>query len=106
MGRNNDLVGVTVENGKRYIALEDMDGRKTVSPIDAEKVWLRLKFDSNSNIFVFSYSIDGEEFLPAGQIFTAWFGHWKGARPALFSFNTVDSSGTAFFDDFIYQRDK
>ena len=106
MGRNNDLVGVTVENGKRYIALEDMDGRKTVSPIDAEKVWLRLKFDSNSNIFVFSYSIDGEEFLPAGQIFTAWFGHWKGARPALFSFNTVESSGTAYFDDFVYQRDK
>ena len=106
MGRNNDLVGVTVENGKRYIALEDMDGRKTVSPIDAEKVWLRLKFDSNSNIFVFSYSVDGEEFLPAGQIFTAWFGHWKGARPALFSFNTVDSAGTAFFDDFIYKRSK
>ena len=106
MGRNNDLVGDLVENGTRHIALEDGDGRRIISTLDSDKVWLRLKFDSNLNIFIFFYSIDGETFLPAGQIFTAWFGFWKGARPALFSFNTVDSSGTAFFDDFIYQRDK
>ena len=106
MGRNNDCVGVLVEDGMRYLALEDIDGMRKISLLSADKVWLRLKFDSNSNIFVFSYSTDGKEFLPAGQIFTAWFGFWKGARPALFSFNTVDSAGTAYFDDFIYQLDK
>ena len=106
MGKDNQCVGVLVKDGMKYITLDDEDGMRDVSPVNAEKVWLRLKFDSNSNIFVFSYSTDGNEFLPAGQIFTAWFGFWKGARPALFSYNTIGSAGTALFDDFIYQLDK
>ena len=106
MGRENLCCGVMVTEEGKFLYLKDEDGINTIAPLDSDKVWIRLNFDSNVNIFTFIYSTDGKEYLPTRKLLMARFGHWKGARPALFSYNTKTSAGTAYFDDFIYQRDK
>ena len=106
MGGKNTCFGVMATAEGKFIYMEDEDGLRTVAPLESDKVWIRLKFDSNVNIFTFVYSTDGVEYLPSGELFMAKFGHWKGARPALFSYNTESDAGTAYFDDFIYILEK
>ena len=71
----------------------------------ASKLWLRLSFDTEveEDGFSFSFSRDGKRFEPFGEHFAAHFGYWKGARVALYSYNTDRSGGTAWFRDFRYR---
>ena len=64
-----------------------------------------MTFNIEDNVFGFSYSLDGKDYLPIGKTFEANFGNWKGARVALFSYNEDTDAGTAWFDDFTYKRD-
>jgi hypothetical protein len=70
----------------------------------ARTIRLRLSFDVNAeeNGFSFSYSRDGKTFEPFGDAFAAHNGFWKGARVALFSYNTEKEGGTAWFRHFRY----
>jgi hypothetical protein len=74
--------------------------------LDASRLWLRLSFDAEvvNGGFSFSYSCDGRRFEPFGEPFEAHFGYWKGARVALYSYNTDHPGGTAWFRDFRYQQ--
>ena len=73
--------------------------------LDASKIWLRLSFDAEAQDegFSFSYSRDGKHFQPLGAPFAAHFGYWKGARVALYSYNTDRPSGTAWFRNFKFE---
>ena len=105
MGRDNWCLGVR-KGGKGLSLSFEKDGERQASvPLDASKIWIRMTFDIEDNVFGFSYSADGKDFLPVGKTFEAYFGNWKGARVALFSYNDDTRAGTAWFDDFKYKRE-
>ncbi len=99
MGKENRLAGVRMEGGRKVVfsgeALQDFEG---------DGVWFRLYFDARDNVFRFAWSADGTQFTDIGEAFEAHFGFWKGARVALYSYNTLSPAGTALFDDFTYLR--
>ncbi len=81
--------GVFIENsGKREIVCEGKFNR----------LWLRVRNDSQRNSHQFYYSIDGKKFTPAGEAFPMRSGYWKGIRVGLFCYGP---SGQAQFDSFI-----
>lgn len=108
MGRNNYCIGIRQSSGGREIFVEK-DGEVLDSRhLKASKVWLRLSFDAEAREggFSFLYSLDGKNFERFGEAFAAHNGFWKGARPALYSFNTEQRAGTAWFRDFRYVEEK
>ena len=106
MGRQDFCAGVHMKDGRPNLSLEVGGNIQKMADLSAGKVWLRVTFDAVENIFRYSYSTDGKEFIPLGGTFGMRFGFWKGARVALFCYNAEASSGTAFFDDFTYLREK
>ena len=105
MGKDNFLAGIRKTGSGTAVSFEKDGERLASAPVEAPKVWIRMTFDIEDNVFGFSYSVDGKDFLPLGKTFEAGFGYWKGARVALFSYNDDTDAGTAWFDDFVYKRD-
>ena len=102
MGKENYCIGVRQGTAGRELYFEKDGEILATERIDASKLWLRLSFDAEDfkDSFAFSYSLGGRRFIPFGEAFTAQFGFWKGARPALFSYNELADGGTALFRDF------
>lgn len=76
--------------------------RETI-PLQEQKVWLRADCDFLSELGQFSYSLDGETFLPIGGEVKLIFQlkTFQGVRYALFNFNTAGGEGGyADFDQF------
>ena len=105
MGRDNYCAGVRKSAGKLSFSFEKDGEVLKEAAFEGSKVLIRMSFDIEGNVFGFSYSADGKDFLPAGDTFEANFGYWKGARVALFSYNGDASAGTALFDEFVYTTD-
>ncbi|MBO5634105.1 MAG: glycoside hydrolase 43 family protein [Bacteroidales bacterium] len=105
MGRDNYCVGVRKSGDGLSVSFEKEGDPLALIPLESKKIWIRMTFDIADNVFGFSYSADGKDFLPIGETFEANFGFWKGARVALFSYNEDTDAGTAWFDDFKYKRD-
>ena len=104
MGKENYLLEVGQAAGHRTLSVLRTDNGTADLPDALDAVWLRLTFDARDNAFQFAWSADGSQFSDLGDPFAAHFGFWKGARVALFSYNTETTAGTALFDDFIYLR--
>ncbi len=67
------------------------------------KIWLRLSGDYDNDKARYWYSIDGNEFLPAGEdmVLSYQLISFQGSRPALFAFNHKGKNGGyADFDNF------
>ena len=62
-----------------------------------DRLWLRVTNDCQKNRHQFSYSLDGQHFVEAGDTFPMRGGYWKGIRVGLFCYGP---SGKAHFDDF------
>ena len=108
MGRNNYCIGIRQVSGRRELYYEK-DGEVLESlAMQPATVWLRLSFDAETpeGGFSFQYSLDGKRFAPFGEAFAAHNGFWKGARPALYSYNTEQRGGTAWFRDFVFTEKK
>ena len=106
MGSDNYTAGIRLENGSTTLSLEKEGEILASTAFDKSKIWLRMTFEDEAKVFGFSYSKDGKDFIPIGESFENHFGNWKGARPALFSYNEKAAEGTAFFSDFVYRLDK
>ena len=100
MGKENFRAGVSQMNGSKVLFAGHLGERK----YNGDVLWLRLSFDARDNVFQFAWSPDGKQYSDIGDPFEAHFGFWKGARVALYSYNTQDAAGTALFDDFTYLR--
>ncbi|MDR1742825.1 MAG: glycoside hydrolase 43 family protein [Dysgonamonadaceae bacterium] len=98
------LVGVSRENGKNCVYYEDNAKNTVKQDIKGKKIYLRIRLDLPDRNRCY-YSLDNKKYLPLGEPFKAQFGFWKGARIALFSYNTSIDSGEALFDDFVYDYD-
>ena len=105
MGAENFCIGVSLTQGRQALFFEKEGEILDTTPLKANKIWLRLCFDVNAGTdgFYFSFSSDGKTFQRFGNAFTARNGFWKGARPALFSYNTIAPAGTAWFRKFEFQ---
>ena len=82
------LQGIFVEAGGQ---------RQIVRSGKFDRLWLRVTNDSRQNRHQFSYSLDGQHFVEAGDTFPMRGGYWKGIRVGLFCYGP---SGKAHFDDF------
>ncbi len=115
--QDGDRAGVSMfDKGLSYVGVEQTEnGRRllfcvgaaeTPGPaVHADVVELRVRLNGDSATY--SYSVDeGKTFVPLGTPTKAEFSWWKGARPALFAFNTrkdTQSKGYVDFDWAHYQ---
>ena len=100
MGKENFRAGICMVNGCKVLSAGPSGEQK----FNGDTIWIRLSFNARDNAFQFAWSAEGERFSDIGDPFEAHFGFWKGARVAIYSYNTLSNAGTALFDDFIYQR--
>ncbi|MBX3007201.1 MAG: glycoside hydrolase 43 family protein [Melioribacteraceae bacterium] len=70
--------------------------RMSVKPEDDSEIIPKV-------ICKFSYSIDGEKYLPIGKEFIAKEGRWVGAKVGLFASSISDSNGYADFEWFRFE---
>jgi beta-xylosidase len=107
------LIGVQRKDGKNLVFF-DADRRQTEKlsekdlqsqPVNTKIVYLKIKLDFNANSNSCLWSTDNRNFKPLGTEFKAAFGHWKGARIGLFSYNGATDDGVAMFDWFKYDYD-
>jgi hypothetical protein len=65
-----------------------------------------VKIDLDGNNTLLFYSLDGKTYNRLGETCQlSGYNYWKAVRPALFSYNTKKSAGTALFDWFHYTHD-
>ncbi len=107
MGKGTRNLGIRQEGGKRFLYIEEEDGSISYEePYKGKTVSLKAEYDFVNQKCLFSYSADGRTFKQAGGEFVTYYTNWKGARPAIFSYNTVKDGGTAIFDNFVYDYDE
>jgi beta-xylosidase len=83
-----------LQNGKEQVIEEQ--------PLQTDAIYLRVKVSSPDARCQFSYSIDGNHFVPVGNEFKAKPGKWIGAKVGLFVVSRPDArlGGYADFDWF------
>jgi len=108
----NRIMGLGVcaeEDGTLHLYLEDKGEVQAFPnvPLSPKSViHLRLSQDAVQNSHQFAYSLDGKSYTNIGEAFPERMHGWKGARVSLYTYTTSDaSSGTAYFDNFIYRID-
>ena len=55
-------------------------------------MWLKITNDSEQNRHQFYYSIDGQNYIPAGSPFAMRGGYWKGIRVGLFCYEPTSQA--------------
>ena len=100
MGRENQVLGIMQEDGKRYLYTAREESELKRKSFSGNKVFLRLETDAVRNIYRLSYSTDNVNYDTLTDEFAMRFGFWKGVRVALYCYNTLTDSGEASFDDF------
>jgi beta-xylosidase len=90
-GRQPSWIGITQGKGERRVTFA-VAGVGTPGPVvTGDTVQLRMHVADES--VEYSYSLDdGKTFQPLGSKAKLYFSWWKGARPALFSFNAETSA--------------
>ncbi len=108
MGGDIFCLGLRQASEGRELYFEKNGEALASRALEASEVWLRLSFDveGGNNDFCFLYSLDGKRFERFGEPFAGHNGYWNGVRPALYSYNTEQSAGTAWFRDFVYAEEK
>lgn len=97
--RSLTSIGVVREGARRSLFFSNSTTMETTGPtVHASVVLLRVRMKATTATY--SYSVDqGRSFEALGTPVKLQFSWWKGARPALFAFNTKGvSQGSADFD--------
>ena len=95
------LFGVTQTAGVKTLTYS-LNGHATPGPtLTQNALWLRSVwgFDGLSR---FAYSLDGKTFVPFGDPYALTWGHYRGDRIGLFTFNDQDERGFVDVDWFHY----
>jgi beta-xylosidase len=93
-------IGVVQTHGRRELVFAAAGVETTVAAVGgAEFVQLRMQVDAEQAQYAYSLD-DGRTFQTAGSRVALSFSWWKGARPALFTYNTDPqvAAGSADFD--------
>jgi beta-xylosidase len=102
-GRRPSWIGVAQSQGQRHLVFS-MGGVETSGrALAAEAVLLRMQVAAER--VRYSYSVDGgKTYRELGSEAPMLFSWWKGARPALFSFNTDPRASRGGLADFDWLR--
>jgi beta-xylosidase len=100
-GREENWTGIVAQPG--FCTLEAVTaGVRYHGPrLSQDTVWLRTEIHLSGDTF-FYFSLDNEKYIQFGGPCKLSAGFWKGARAALFSFNTAGDGGVAAFNWFHY----
>jgi beta-xylosidase len=93
LGKRPSWIGVAQRDGRRHIAFA-YAGEETIGdPVTAQSILFRVRVEDEQALY--SYSLDdGKTFRQFGSRSKLMFSWWKGARPALFTYDTSsDSAG-------------
>lgn len=94
-------IEIVQASGVRRLYLVD-GGVTTDGPILRGSIlWLRSRWGSDGQS-QFSYSEDGTVFTPIGNLYQLTWGHYRGDRVALFTFNNVQRKGFVDVLSFMY----
>lgn len=66
--------------------------------LDTDTIFLRVQVSSPDAQCRFSYSIDGGQFMPVGELFTAKPGKWVGAKVGLYCLSQAGSKAGGYLD--------
>jgi len=105
MGKENILFGVRMNNGTKELYLSNDTIEEKVADVCGNVVYLRVSINMRQKKFQYSYSINNINFFQCGSPFFIRFGNWKGARVALYCYNTKKKAGSASFQWFKYRHD-
>lgn len=105
MSSNYNTVGIYKKDGRPYLFYSNNGKDMLEKELKGRKVFLKVQLELVTNKNRFYYSTDDKNYLPVGEFFEASWGHWKGSRVALFSYNEQKDAGRAYFDWFTYQYD-
>lgn len=87
-----------VQNGGARALTATMDSKEyTGSAIKAKRIQLKIRLEGEMVTYLYSVD-DGHSFQALGTPIKAVFSWWKGARPALFAFNTKQQKPTSYVD--------
>lgn len=102
MGRINHLAGVMRQGRQIYLYEESNDTILWQKPYRGSRLTVFLDADTRANAFRFGF-LRGQEVVPfPARTFPMQDGFWKGARYALYCYNTKQARGLARFDDFTW----
>jgi len=105
MGKENKVLGIRMQEGKKSLYISNDTTEIELTSVEGNTIFLRASIDIPNKHFQFSYSTDNIRFIPCGDPFFIRFGHWKGARIGLYSYNTIKEAGSASFKWFRYRHD-
>lgn len=105
MSKFSCLLGVKQEHGKRILYWANDMKEMNIDTLSQTRIYLRVKIDMPNKKSQYYYSLDNINFKPCGEPFFIPFGHWKGCRIGLYTYNTLKNAGKASFDWFTYTTD-
>lgn len=78
---------------------------KTLEKAGSPILYVKLTIDGMDNKHQYAYSTDGTNYVDCGDSFREGSRDWKGSRVGLYSYNTQEAAGSAYFDSFEYLYD-
>lgn len=105
MSQFSCLLGVKQESGKRILYWANDMQEVNLDTLEQTRIYLRVNIDMLKKSYQYSYSLDNIHFASCGDSFFIPFGHWKGCRIALYTYNKLKKAGKASFDWFTYTND-
>lgn len=103
-GREENWIGV-IKNEDGYSIKAVTAGVTFHGPkVRGKNIWFKTELNLSGAAKLF-FSVDGTNFMQLGGECKLSAGFWKGARIALFSFNSICDSGCADFNWFRYTHD-
>lgn len=105
MSKISCLLGVRQEDGKRILYWATDSEERDIAELEQSRIYLRVNIDISGSTFQYSYSLNNIDFTPCGDKFFIPFGHWKGCRIGMYTYNKLQDAGSASFDWFKYTTD-
>ncbi|MEO8735490.1 MAG: glycoside hydrolase 43 family protein [Edaphobacter sp.] len=95
-----------VQNDNSRRIIWNHNGAKCLGPVVAKsRVWLRSTWGFDG-ISQFSFSTDGHNFQPFGEPYQLTWGHYRGDRIGIFTFNPAGSAGYTDIDKLQYKVER
>jgi beta-xylosidase len=79
--------------------------RELVAKGRYKELWLKVTNDCQQNRHLFYYSIDGQNYLPAGSAFAMRGGYWKGIRVGIFNYIPTGETSAKHYATSVAQFD-
>ena len=94
-------LGVVKEGGRCFLEYRRDDRVSRGIPLEASCIWLKSEWGLDG-LSRFSYSLDGDHFLPCGAPYPLAWGNYRGDRVGIYCFNDLSDTGWVDIDYFHY----